>query len=50
MRNGPRGKLVIYDGTAVDYRLDGDDGFGDAEWFDAVFKALADKKKEGAKP
>ena len=44
VRNGPPGKSVIYDGTAVDYRLDGDDGFGDAEWFDAVFKALADKK------
>jgi hypothetical protein len=43
MRDGPPGKSQII-GTEVYFELEGDAGSGDAEWFDAVFKALADKK------
>jgi hypothetical protein len=49
MRNGPPGKSVIKE-KEVYFQLDGEADFGDAEWFDEVFKALADKKKEGGKP
>jgi hypothetical protein len=43
MRNGPPGESHI-ERTEVYYQSEGDAGFGDVEWFIAVFQALADKK------
>lgn len=48
VRNGPPGKSGIK-GTDVWFQSDSYVGVGDAEWFDAVFKVLADKKTAQAK-